>query len=261
MELRRLGATGIRVSAVGLGTVKLGRNEQVKYPSPFELPDDRQAGELLAAARELGINLLDTAPAYGTSEERVGRLLRDRRRDWVIVTKVGEEFENGRSRFDFSARATRASVERSLKRLRTDYLDVVLIHSHGGDEQILRREEALGVLSSLKEAGLVRSVGISSKTVAGGLLGVELTDVVMLAYNLRDETQAPVIAAARKAGKGVLIKKGLLSGHLDTAAPANLEAAMGFVFGQPGVSSIVVGTIDPVHLRADAAAAATVLNR
>jgi aryl-alcohol dehydrogenase-like predicted oxidoreductase len=104
-----------RVSPLGLGTVKFGRNQGVKYPQPFELPSDQEALALLERPGIWGINLLDTAPAYGVSEERLGRLLRQCRRDWVIVTKVGEEFDDGVSRFDFSAAATRASVERSLR--------------------------------------------------------------------------------------------------------------------------------------------------
>src|SRR5687768_5179148 len=131
--LRPLGNTGLEISALGLGTVKIGRNEQVKYPASFSIPDDTAVIMLLAQAYELGINLIDTAPAYGNSEERLGQLLH-KRQDWVIVTKVGEEFTEGKSFFDFSASHTRASVERSLKRLNTDFLDIVLIHSDGNDE-------------------------------------------------------------------------------------------------------------------------------
>ena len=75
MELRHLGNTGIKVSPLGLGTVKLGRNQQVKYPHGFTLPDDKTVKELLALTWDLGINLIDTAPAYGNSEERLGALL------------------------------------------------------------------------------------------------------------------------------------------------------------------------------------------
>ena len=93
MQLRPFGNTGINVSPLGLGTVKLGRNEQVKYPNAFSIPDDQQAGELLELARDLGINLIDTAPAYGNSEQRLGALLKGQRHEWVICSKVGEEFE------------------------------------------------------------------------------------------------------------------------------------------------------------------------
>ena len=127
MELRELGTTGIRVSPLGLGTVKIGRDEQVKYPRGFVIPDDAAVRELLTLAGDLGINLVDTAPAYGNSEERLGQLLPDKA-DWVVVTKVGEIFEHGQSRFDFSAAHTRLSVERSLRRLGRDYVDIVLVH-------------------------------------------------------------------------------------------------------------------------------------
>ncbi|MGD2054394.1 MAG: aldo/keto reductase, partial [Gammaproteobacteria bacterium] len=135
MKLRALGSTGIKVSPLGLGTVKIGRNEQVKYPQGFKIPDDEHVSGLLALARDLGINFIDTAPAYGTSEQRLGQLLPERD-NWVIMTKVGEIFENGQSRFDFSAQHTRQSVENSLKKLRREMIDVVLVHSDGNDMNI-----------------------------------------------------------------------------------------------------------------------------
>ena len=124
MELRPLGTNGPLVSVLGLGTVKLGRTTGVKYPTPFVVPTDGEARVLLDTARELGINLIDTAPAYGTSEERLGALIGGTPngwKDWVICTKVGEEFDGtggGRSHYDFSAQAVRRSVERSLRRLK-----------------------------------------------------------------------------------------------------------------------------------------------
>ena len=260
MELRALGATGLRDSALSLGTVKLGRNQGVKYPQPFELPSDQQALALLELAWDLGINLHDTAPAYGLSEERLGRLLRQCRRDWVIVTKVGEAFQNGQSQFDFSAAATRASIERSLRRLGVAALDAVLIHSSGDDLAILEQQEALPTLLDLQQAGLIRAVGMSTKTVAGGLRALACCDLLMLTYNLLQREELPVIRAAHAAGKGVLIKKGLCSGHLDPTAPTDaVRAALQLILAEPGVSSVVVGTLNPAHLRANVAAAGDVV--
>lgn len=261
MVLRPLGNTGIRVSPLGLGTVKFGRNQEVKYPHPFALPTDQEILQLLELARDLGINLLDTAPAYGSSEERLGRLLRGCRQDWVIVTKVGEAFSAGRSHFDFSAPATRASVERSLRRLGTDYLDAVLIHSNGDDVRILQEEGTLDTLLDLKTQGLVRAVGMSTKTLAGGLLAVQRCDVVMVTYNLMRQEELPVIRAAHAADRGVLIKKGLLSGHLEQLGETDpVAASLRLIFAEPGVSSAVVGILNPAHLCADAAALARVLD-
>ncbi len=260
MELRPLGNTGLKVSVLGLGTVKFGRNTGVNYPQGFTLPDDRTVLGLLELCRELGINLLDTAPAYGTSEARIGRLL-THREDWVLASKVGESYERGVSRYDYSAASTRASVERSLKRLRTDWLDMVLIHSDGNDEHILRDEDVLEELLNLKQAGLIRAVGMSTKTVRGGLLAVEQCDVVMATWHLGYQDELPVLEAAAANNKGVLIKKALASGHLavDKAGEDSLTLAIAAVLDQPGVSSIIVGTINPQHLRHNAAVFNTVL--
>lgn len=250
MELRALGATGLRVSPIGLGTTKLGRNEQVKYPRAFELPDDATVQRLFAIAREAGVNLIDTAPAYGTSEARIGALLEDRER-WVIATKAGEEFEDGASRFDFSPEGIRASVERSLEQLRTDWLDVVLLHLGDEDEAVLRDGAAIDALRRLRDAGHVRAIGASTKTVAGGLLAVGSCDVVMVALHRDDESQLPVVEAARRADVGVLIKKALASGH--DGDPAS---ALAHVAGVAGVSSLVVGSVDPDHWAANCRAVA-----
>lgn len=253
---RALGNTGLSVSCLGLGTVKFGRNQGVKYPSGFELPDDMELRQVLDVARELGINLLDTAPAYGISEQRVGRLLSDRH-DWVLCSKVGEEFENGRSFFDFSASHVRASLERSLRRLNTDHLDLVLIHSDGNDRGIIEQGECLETLQRCREEGLVRAIGMSSKTVEGGLMALPHCDVLMLSYNPAETATAPVIDRARELGRGVLIKKALNSGHgLDSTSGVDpVERNMAFILGHPGVSSVIVGSINPVHMRHNARAA------
>lgn len=265
MDLRPLGRSGLRVSALGLGTVKLGRTRGLKYPDAQRAatpPSDEAAIELLACAAEAGITLLDTAPAYGAAEERIGTLMtanhwfggRDR---WTLCTKAGEEFDElgaesaGQSRFDFSPAAIRASVERSLQRLRTDRLEIVLLHSDGRDEWIIRESGALDELRRLRQRGLVRAVGASTKTVAGGLLAAEHCDVVMVTHNPAHTEERVVIDAARARGAGVLVKKGLASGHSPDAG-----AAIRFVLGTPGVSSMVVGTSSAAHLRENARHAA-----
>jgi aryl-alcohol dehydrogenase-like predicted oxidoreductase len=251
--LRPLGGTGLQVSALGLGTVKLGRNRGLKYPADFALPDERSAARLLARARELGINLVDTAPAYGSSEERLGRLLAGQRRDWVICTKVGEEFERGRSSHDFSPEHTRESVLRSLRRLQTDVLDIVLVHSDGDDLGIIERMGTLEALAQLKREGLLRAFGMSTKTLAGGLAAAQTCDVVMLTYNLQQAQELPVLDACARLGRGALVKKALGSGRLPP------EVSLELVLGHAGTSAAVVGTIDPAHLLADVEAARRVL--
>jgi aryl-alcohol dehydrogenase-like predicted oxidoreductase len=269
--LRPLGRTGLRVSAIGLGTVKLGRTQGVAYPAPFQLPSDQEAGTLLRTACELGVTLLDTAPAYGSSEERLGELMRRHawfggRNRWIVSTKAGEEFEHGVSRFDFSPDAIRASAERSCRRLGVETLDILMLHSSGEDVRILRESGAVEELAALKRRGVIRAAGISSKTTDGGLLALELgLDVLMVVLNARDESQLPVIAEAGRRGAGVLIKKGLASGHAAVGSPIAgadpAREALRFVFERGGnaVSGVVTGTINPAHLRANVAAAAAVL--
>ncbi|MBO3278228.1 aldo/keto reductase [Pseudomonas schmalbachii] len=257
---RPLGSTGLNISPLGLGTVKLGRDQGVKYPSGFSIPDDREAANLIALARELGINLIDTAPAYGRSEERLGPLLRGQRDAWVIVSKTGEEFDNGQSRFDFSAEHTRFSVERSLKRLETDYIDLVLVHSDGNDLDILQNTGVYETLERLKEEGLIRAFGLSGKTVDGGLLALQRGDCAMVTYNLNEQAEKPVIDYAQAHGRGILIKKALASGHACLAPGVDpVRASFELVFGHPGVTSAIVGTINPLHLAHNVAMAVEVL--
>jgi aryl-alcohol dehydrogenase-like predicted oxidoreductase len=203
--------------------------------------------DLLALAADLGVNLLDTAPAYGSSQSRLGRLLPGPRDSWVVVSKVGEFFENGQSRFDFSFDTTIKVVEHTLRTLNMDYLDLVLVHSDGDDMRILEQEGAVDALKELKQRGLIRSHGMSSKTPEGGLRTVQEMDVVMATCNPDYRDDLPVLEAAADAKKGVLIKKGLQSGHV--AGPEGVAKSMQYVFSQSGVSSMIVGTINPDHLR------------
>lgn len=247
---RLFGSTGIEVSVLGLGTVKLGRNQGVKYPESFAIPDDTAAANLIAFAKDLGINLIDTAPAYGNSEERLGHLLQGQRDDWIICTKVGEEFDNGESHFDFSAAHTRRSIERSLRRLRTDTLDIVLVHSDGNDLDVIEHSDVLATLAQCKQEGLLRSFGVSTKTVSGGIAAAQQTDSVMATYNPLFTDERIVLDYCAEHTKGVLIKKAFASGH-----SSNHAAALQFALAHPAVSSVIVGTINPLHLQANVTAA------
>lgn len=261
MELRQLGGTGLGVSPLGLGTVKLGRTRGLKYATSG-MPSDEQAGELLRRAGELGINLIDTAPAYGTSEERLGKLLAGDRERWVISTKAGEEFDGERSTFDFSPEAITRSVERSLVRLRTDRVEIVLLHSDGVGEARFARDGSFDALRRLKERGLVRAIGASTKTPAGAMLAVGECDVVMVTLNQDDDEAAPAVAEAARRGVGVLVKKALRSGKLGLRGEEDpVQSAMKWVFAHRGVTSVVVGTTSVTNLAHNASCAAACAER
>lgn len=259
---RPLGSTGLMVSPLGLGTVKLGRDQGVKYPNGFRIPDDAQARQLIGLAQDLGINLIDTAPAYGISEQRLGPLLQGLRNQWVIVSKVGEEFINGQSHFDFSPEHTRLSVERSLKRLQTDRIDLVLVHSDGRDVDILRNSGVYETLAELKREGKILGYGLSGKTVEGGLLALDQGDCAMVTYNLNEQAERPVLDYAASHTKGILIKKALASGHACLKPGEDpVRASFELLFAHPGVSAAIVGTINPQHLSDNVDIAAAVLSQ
>lgn len=244
MDLVDLGSTGLRVSPLGLGTVKFGRNRGVKYPSGFTLPDEDALARLLDLARSLGVNLLDTAPAYGESEERLGRLLAGRRDDWRLIGKVGEEFEDGVSSYHFTPDHFRRSLDRTLTRLRTDRVDVLLIHSDGSDMAILEDDALMRTMDTFKAEGTARAIGMSTKTTEGGIRTLELMDVAMVTYTADHPDETPVLDFAAAHRKGVILKKVLSSGHA-----ADVPAAIRFALGHPGTSSAVIGTINQEHLR------------
>lgn len=255
LQKRALGQTGLSISCLALGTVKFGRTEGVKYPNIYSLPSNYQVGALLDQAKSFGINLLDTAPAYGSSEQRLGDLLKDRH-DWVICTKVGEEFNSGKSFYNFSASHVKKSVERSLINLNTDYLDIVLIHSDGNDMAIIESTDCLKALQELKQAGFIRCIGMSTKSPDGGIKAAALTDIVMITFNPSSTKDEVVINYAHENNKGVLIKKALNSGY-DCAD--GVEKNLGFILNKEGVSSVVIGTINSTHLEENVRTASRVL--
>lgn len=255
MLRRDLGRTGLKVSPLGFGAFKIGRNEKVKYPRPYDLPDETTVGNLLNRLLDLGINLIDTAPAYGLSEERIGRHLRNRRSEFILCTKVGETFDAGESRYDFTTISIEQSIYRSLKRLQTDVLDVVLIHAPGNDLEILRSTSVVQTLQRMKSAGHIKAIGLSGKTVEAGLSALDWADIVMVEYHLQDTSQLALMTQATSRGLGVFVKKGLAAGHLPAAD------AIPFVLNTPGVSSLVLGGLSLEHFAANIAYANNAVDR
>jgi len=253
---RPLGKTGIMLGVVGLGTVKLGRDSGVKYPGAVRIPGDDEASTLLDAAEGLGINLLDTAPAYGVSEERLGRLLRGRTHPWFVVTKAGEEWDGAASTFDFAERTIETSIERSIERLGGLRLGCVLLHSDGIAENSADGfAGAIRALTRAKASNRVRTIGASVKSAEGATRALEWADVLMLEF-FADSAMETVAKRAADRGVGILAKKALASGHLDKLGPDPIRSAMKRTLGLPGVCSIVVGTTNIGHLQENCEAAA-----
>ena len=241
MVRKRLGKTDLAVSTIGFGAFKIGRNTGIKYPDSYPLPDEQAVTQLLNGVLDLGVNYIDTAPAYGISEQRIGETIAHRRDEYVLSTKVGETYEDGQSTYDFSSQAIRLSITRSLERLRTDTLDLVFIHSDGNDLHILQHTDTVETLQQLRDQGLIRAIGMSGKTPEGGAAALTWADAIMVEYHMDDRSHEAVIRQAADAGVGVIVKKGLASGKLPP------DQAIRFVLGNTGVASMVIGGLNLEH--------------
>jgi aryl-alcohol dehydrogenase-like predicted oxidoreductase len=232
MTYRPLGDSGLMVSAVGIGCNAFGRR--------VDLDGVR---DILDAAQDVGVTLLDTADTYGgqgASEEMLGEALQGRRDDFVVATKFGMDMQ-GANGADRGARGSRAyvrrAVEASLRRLRVDHIDLYQYHEPDGVTPI---EETLSALTDLVREGKVRYLGVSN--VGGWQVadadwtartgGFERFVSVQNRYSLLDRTvEEEVVPACEQFGLGVLpyfpLEYGLLTGkyHRGAAAPAGSRAA------------------------------------
>lgn len=252
MAIRKLqNAQGVPVSRLGYGAFKIGRNENIKYPSPYDLPDETEASRILNELLDMGITYFDTAPAYGLSEERIGRHLSPRRADFVLSTKVGERFDSGESSYDFTPEAMRSSVRTSLELLQTEQVDVLFLHVPAGDLEILKESRAVEALQEMKDNGWTRAIGLSGKSVEAARHALDWADALMVEYNMNDQSHDAVMREAKERGVSVIVKKGLAAGHLDP------EESIRFVLGHPAVDSLVVGGLNLEHMRSNWQAAST----
>lgn len=151
MRQREFGTTGLRVSVLGLGAGQVGA----------EALPEAEAERLLNRTLDLGITLIDTARGYGLSEERIGRYLAHRRDEFVLSTKGGYGVEGAR---DWTPENIRQGIERALRLLRTDRID--LFHLHSCPLDTLRRDDLLGELGRAREAGLIRVAAYSGENEA-----------------------------------------------------------------------------------------------
>lgn len=226
MNYRALGRTGIKVSEVGFGAWGIG-GRTVKQTS-YGDTDDRTSLAALARALDCGINFFDTSAAYGDghSETLIGKAFAGRRQDVVIATKAG--YDSWDHEPDFSAAALVASAERSLRRLQTDTIDLLMLHSPSRD--VLLQDEPRRALEGLVVSGKIRSWGASAKSPADALaaLGVGDVPVIQGNFNMMDVRAASggLFEELDRRGSGFIARTplcfGFLSGTItrDTVFPA-----------------------------------------
>ena len=237
------------VSRLGLGTVKFGRTQSLRYSGALRLPTDTELQNLLSISRNAGINLLDTAPSYGVSEERLGLQLKNDRHYWKIIGKAGEIYSSGRTSFDLRPQSIFLSLEQSLARLRTDFLDVFLIHYTTAVSDVLS-DDLIDALRHVQDRGMAILVGASTHSTIGGEAAIRNADTILHSASKYAKVDDRVLLASQKFGKPVFVKKGLNSGYV-----ANPEASIRSILAHGGVTSLLVGTTNPRHLRANINAA------
>lgn len=157
MKYRDFGATGIKVSEIGFGCWQIGGNGRGNSYGPT---DDKASSEALLKALDLGINFFDTADVYGFghSEEILGKTFRGKRDRVILATKVGADFYQGQGFQTFTPDYVRFALEKSLKRLQTEYIDVYLLHNP--PLKLIGKEETFEILKDLKKEGKIRTFGV-----------------------------------------------------------------------------------------------------
>lgn len=204
---------------MALGTVSLGMNYGIEVPHKLNRPTGADAIRLLQQAADAGINLFDTAPAYGESEKLLGEAL-GHRHDCYFATKVSiPEDSGGALTGSLLETAISGSLKASLKALRRDELDIVQIHNATAD--ILNQGEITEILLNAQKSGKIRFLGASvyGEEAAWVVIRSGSFDTLQLAYNLLDQRMAAnILPAAYQANIGVICRSALLKGALTERA-------------------------------------------
>jgi aryl-alcohol dehydrogenase-like predicted oxidoreductase len=274
IEHRRFGKTDLRVALLGFGGAEIG----------YEGVEQAGVDKLLGSALDAGLNVVDTAECYVDSEAKIGAAVGHRRKDFYLFTKCGHATPEGVSGSAWGKAAITASLERSLRNLKTDAVDLLQLHSCSLEE--LKKGECIEALEALKQAGKTRYIGYSGDSRAA-LVAIESGrfDALQTSINVADqECLELTLPLARKREMGVIAKRPIanvawrhdelpengyhqeywrrlqaLSYDFATgAARARQDAdgaagvALRFTAMQPGVHVLIVGTTKPERWKQNA---------
>jgi aryl-alcohol dehydrogenase-like predicted oxidoreductase len=276
MEKTPFGRTGFTVSRLGFGGAPVG----------YLKTDQDRAGRVMNLLLDAGVNLIDTAASYPGSEELIANTIGHRRSEFVLVSKCGTQV-SGVTGAAWSANLIAQTVDRSLRSLRTDVLDVMLLHSC--DLETLEKGEAIAALVKAREAGKIRFAGYSGDNEAAAWAAAHPEIAVLeTSVNVADQVNVQqVLPVARKHRLGVVAKRpianaawkepsqqpglyqnyaseyhkrlkamGLTPAELGfggEAAAAWPEIALRFTLSVPGVSTAIIGTTNPENARTNVA--------
>ena len=259
IEYRVLGKTGIRVSALGFGGSEIGYQEVAQ----------RTVDKILGTALDAGINVIDTAECYANGEQLIGKALAHRRAEVTLMTKCGHARLDSASQLDWDPRMLASSIDRSLKNLRTDHVDVMQFHSCS--IETLRDDRVVEVLTRARDAGKTRYIGYSGDS-DDALHAVEMGifDTLQISLSIADQEAIDrVLPKAAARGMGVIVKRPIANAawRSGTKPPADwytqpywdrlqklrydflasdveevVATALRFTLGTAGVSTAIVGT-------------------
>jgi aryl-alcohol dehydrogenase-like predicted oxidoreductase len=279
LPTRTLGRTGLQVTQLGYGAMEL------RGAPRGPVVDDDQAERVLRAVLDGGINYIDTSIDYGVSEARIGAVLGSRRSEFYLASKCGCAVDpppGERPDHVFTRDNVVAGVEQSLRRLRTDYLDVVQFHA-SPSPAVLEQQGGLEALQNLQRQGKVRFLGISGTLPnLTDQIHMGVFDVFQIPYSALQPEHEQLISDAAAAGGGTVIRGGVVKGALaqdkDGSAPRGLAAdprelwddaqlddlldgasrnefILRYTFSHPDMHTTIVGTANVEHLAANLAAA------
>ncbi len=276
LQTRPLGRTGLSVTVLGFGAMDLGGP-----PAANEITE-AEAGRVLNAVLDSGVNFIDTAVCYGSSEARIGQALSHRRDEFFLATKCGcMPGEGMGAPHVHTAANIRAGVEHSLRTMRTDHIDIVQIHMSVTRQQ-WEADGTMDELLKLKDEGKLRFIGVSgtlpnlAEQVDSGLF-----DVFQVPYSALQREHEAIIAKASASGAGIIIRGGVargaptnwdkryymltgdeMSGRWDAArldelldGASRMEFMVRFAIASPDLDTTIIGTKNLDHLHDNVAAA------
>jgi aryl-alcohol dehydrogenase-like predicted oxidoreductase len=276
-----LGRTGETVTTLGFGAMEL-RSPRLHHD---------QVDELLNTVLDEGITMIDTSPDYGGSEEHIGRAISHRRSEYFLASKcgcpvgegVGDTPPAGLREHTFTRENIRAGVEQSLRRLRTDHLDLVQFHISPSPE-VLAEHDAVAELLALRDEGKVRFLGMSGTLPnLPAQIAMGVFDAFQIPYSAVERDHEAAISDAAAAGSGTIIRGGVARGMAEPSPDypepfrqmmvarrerfeqtdvddllgdmSPMEFMLRFTISHPDLHTTIVGTKNPAHLRANIEAA------
>lgn len=271
-----LGRTGLNVTKLGYGAMEV-RGTRIWGGRPIT---DEEAGTILNAVLDCGINFIDTANDYGRSEEYIGRFLANRRDEFVLATKCGCLVVRRDGPSDETPHVwTRDNLFRglheSLERMRTDYVDLMQLHNPSVEQ--CEQGDLVAVLEEMRAQGKVRFIGCSSTAPhLQTYINWGVFDVFQIPYSALERDHEALIQAAADAGAGVIVRGGVARGEPGSGLGAadrwavwntarldelledgetRTSFLLRFTNSHPGMSTNIAGTKNPEHLRENVAAA------